>query len=139
VYEAMKTAAVVFRGTVLKAEVLKPHPEMQGRQRYAVTLRATEYWKGDRGATVLLYDLEPRPDCLGAGLEIGNEYLIFATEEGARELRYAEDDFVYGWTDILAPGTPMLWPQTNVPGGDLKNPQVRRWMRQLGKGRRSLH
>ena len=63
--EALKGATIVFRGTVLKSAVLKQHPEMGSRQRYAVTLRATEYWKGDRGDTVMLYDLDPGTDCLG--------------------------------------------------------------------------
>jgi hypothetical protein len=89
--EALKTAAVVFRGTVLKSEVLRSHPEMRGRQRYAVTFRAIEYWKGDRGKTVLLYDLDPGTDCLGTELRVGKEYLIFASEEGASDLRRAAD------------------------------------------------
>ena len=80
--EALKAAAIVFRGIVLKSEVLRRHPEMRGRQRYAVTFRAIEYWKGDQGETVLLYDLDPGTDCLGAGLQVGKEYLIFASKEG---------------------------------------------------------
>jgi hypothetical protein len=133
--EARKAAAVVFSGIVLRSDLLPPHPEMRGRQRYAVTLKVTRYWKGERGATVALYDISPGTDCLGAGLSVGKEYLIFAKEEGAREVRYAADDFVYGWTDILAPGTAMLMPQMNTPGGDLTKPQVRKWLRQLGRGR----
>ena len=50
--EALKVAAVVFRGTVTKTEALPTHPEVRGRQRFAVALRVTEYWKGDRGQTV---------------------------------------------------------------------------------------
>lgn len=135
--EALRAATVVFRGTVLKSEVLRQHPEMRGRKRYAVTLRATEYWKGDRGETVVLYDLDPGTDCLGVGLQVGKEYLIFAKEEGAADLRYAADDFAFGWTDVLPPGTPMLKPEANVPGGDLSDPGVKRSMHQLGKGRKA--
>ena len=42
--EALNLAAVVFHGTVLKSEALPLHPEMRGRQRFAVTLRVAEYW-----------------------------------------------------------------------------------------------
>jgi hypothetical protein len=134
--EAMRTATVVFRGTVVNSQELRQHPEMRGRKRYAVTLRATEYWKGDRGESVVLYDLDPGTDCLGFGLRVGKEYLIFAKEEAAADVRYAADDFAVGWTDVLAPGTPMLKPETNVPGGDLSDLSVRRSMRQLGSGRK---
>jgi hypothetical protein len=44
--EALKAAAVVFRGTVVTSSMLPLHPEMRGRQRFAVTLRVAEYWKG---------------------------------------------------------------------------------------------
>jgi len=134
--EALKAATVVFRGTVMKSEVLRQHPEMRGRNRYAVTLRATEYWKGDRGETVLLYDLDPGADCLGVGLQVGKEYLIFAKEQRATDLRYAVDDFAFGWTDVLPPGTLMLKPETNMTGGDLSDPKVKRSMHQLGTGRK---
>jgi hypothetical protein len=41
----------------------------------------------DRGETVKLYDVSPGTDCMGAGLQVGEEYLIFASEEGARDYR----------------------------------------------------
>ena len=132
--EALKSSTVVLRGTVLKSEILRDHPEMRGRHRYAVTLRVAEYWKGNRGETVILYDLDPGTDCLGYGLQVGKEYLIFAWEEGARDYRLAADDFSFGWTDVLTSGTPMLQPRTNVPGGDLSEATVRRQPRQLGRG-----
>jgi len=79
--EALKLAAVVFRGTVLSSKLLPSHPEMRGRQRFVVTVRVREYWKGNPGETVTLYDLAPGTDCMGAGLRPGNEYLIFAAKE----------------------------------------------------------
>jgi hypothetical protein len=133
----LKLAAVVFRGTVLKSEALPMHPEMRGRQRFAVTLRVVEYWKGTRGATVTLCDLSPGTDCMGAGLQLGKEYLIFASEEGARDHRLDADFFWYGWTDVLASGTPMLQPMATF-GGDLSEPGVRADMRKLGRGKRPL-
>lgn len=133
--EGLKLAAVVFRGTVLKSEVLPTHPEMRGRQRFAVTLRVAEYWKGYRGATVTLYNLSPGTDCIGAGLRPGSEYLIFASEEGARDHRPDGDFLWYGWTDVLPSGTPMLQPLATL-GGDLSDPVVRGDMRKLGRGKK---
>ena len=80
-------AAVVFRGTVLNSDVLARHPEMKGRERYAVTFRVSEYWKATRGEIVVVYDLAPGTDCMGAGLRIGREYLIFTSEEEAKNYR----------------------------------------------------
>ena len=133
--EALKVAAVVFRGAVLKSEPLPIHPEMRGRQRFAVKMRVAEYWKGNRGETVTLYDLSPGTDCMGAGLKPGKEYLIFASEEGARDHRLDADFFWYGWTDVLTSGMPMLQPMARF-GGDLSDPRVRTDMRELGRGRR---
>ena len=132
--EALKLAVVVFRGAVLKSDALPMRPEMRGRQRFVVTLRVTEYWKGNRGATVTLYDLSPGTDCMGAGLQPGKEYLIFASEEGARDHRLDADTFWYGWTDLLNAGTPMLQPIATF-GGDLSEPHVRSDMAKLGRGK----
>jgi hypothetical protein len=132
--EALKLAAVVFRGTVLNSEPLPTHPEMRGRQRFAVMLRVAEYWKGDRGATITLYDLSPGTDCIGAGLQAGKEYLIFASEEGARDNRLG-GDLWYGWTDVLPSGTPILQPMATF-GGDLSQLVMRGNMRQLGRGKK---
>ena len=132
--ESLKLAAVVFRGTVLKSELLPQHLEMRGRQRFAVTLHVTEYWKGYRGETLTLYDLAPGTDCMGAGLRVGKEYLIFAKEEPAKDYRDG-DFFWFGWTDVLPAGTPMLWPLATL-GGDLSLPIARTKMRQLGRGKK---
>jgi hypothetical protein len=99
--EALGTSAVVFSGTVLKSDRLPEHREMRGRQRYIVTLRVNECWKGNPGKIVTLYDLDPMTDCMGAGLRVGREYLVFASEEGATDHRLAADFFWYGWTDVL--------------------------------------
>ena len=133
--EALKLAAVVFRGTVLSSKLLPSHPEMRGRQRFVVTVRVREYWKGNPGETVTLYDLAPGTDCMGAGLRPGNEYLIFASEEGARDYQPDGDFFWFGWTDVLPAGTPMLQPLGTL-GGDLSDAVVQSNMRQLGRGKR---
>jgi len=133
--DALKFAALVFRGTVVSPMPLPLHPEMRGRQRFAVTVRVGEYWKGNRGEIVTLYDLAPGTDCMGAGLLPGHEYLIFASEEGTRDYRPDNDFLWYGWTDVLAVGTPMLQPLATF-GGDLSHPGVRSNMRQLGRGKK---
>ena len=133
--EALKLAAVVFRGTVVSSKLLSSRPEMRARQRFAVTLRVSEYWKGNRGETVTLYDLSPGTDCMGASLRPGKEYLIFASEEGARDYRLDNDFFWFGWTDVLPSGTPMLQPMATL-GGELSHSIVRSNMRQLGRGRK---
>jgi hypothetical protein len=142
--EALGISAVVFRGTVLKSDRLPEHREMHGRQRYAVALRVIEYWKGDPGRMVTLYDLDPGTDCMGAEFRVAREYLIFASEEGATDHRLdgisasgkATDSFWYGWTDVLKPGTPMLQPATGCNmGGDLSDSAVRQQLRQLGPGK----
>jgi hypothetical protein len=132
--EALKLAAVVFRGTVLSSTTLPLHLEMRGRLRFAVTFRVAEYWKGRSGDTITLYDLSPGTDCMGAGLRPGKEYLIFASEEGARDYR-PDGDLWYGWTDVLPAGTRMLQPMGTF-GSDLSDPLVRGNMRQLGRGKK---
>jgi hypothetical protein len=67
----MSNASLVFRGTALESKLLTQHPEMRGRQRYAVTFRVSEYWKGAPGQTVTLYDLDAGTDCMGFGYEVG--------------------------------------------------------------------
>jgi hypothetical protein len=132
--EELKLAAVVFRGTVLKSEQLAMHPEMRGRQRFRVTLRVSEYWKGNLGETVTLYDLAPGADCMGQGMRPDKEYLIFASEEGARDHRF-DNIFWFGWTDVLPAGTPMLQPMGTL-GGELSDAVVHSNMQHLGRGRK---
>src|SRR5260370_16744174 len=134
--EALKSAAVVLRGTVVKADKFPEHPRMRGRQRWAVTLRVVEYWKGNPGQIATLYDLDPGTDCMGAGLQVGKEYLIFASEETAKDYQPDADFFWYGWTDVLAPGTPILHPKTACPpAAALSIPTARQQLLQLGQGK----
>jgi hypothetical protein len=67
----MSHASLVFRGTALENKLLTQHPEMRGRQRYAITFRVIEYWKGTPGQTVRLYDVDAGSDCMGFGYEVG--------------------------------------------------------------------
>jgi len=106
---------------------------MGSRQRYAIRLSVSEYWKGDRGKTITLYDLSPGTDCIGHGFERGREYLIFATQEGARDY-FLGDDFWFGWADVLPPGTMMLQPIIAGVGGATSAQFVRQEIRELGHG-----
>jgi hypothetical protein len=82
----------------------------------------------------MVYHLAPGTDCLGARLQVGKEYLLFATEEGARDYRVDGDFLWYAWTDVLPRGMLMLQPMATL-GGDLAVPSVRSTMRELGRGK----
>lgn len=131
----MKSSALVFRGSVSHVETLPEHPKMRGRQRYAVTFLVDEYWRGTPAQTITLYDLDPGTDCMGAGFQSGRTYLVFASEEMAKDNQPDPDFFWYGWTDVLPPGSPMFLPITAcMPGGDTSVGAVRKQIRQLGRG-----
>jgi hypothetical protein len=131
---AISDAPVVFVGTVLKSELLRQHPEMRGRRRYAVTFRVREYWKGTRERTLKLYDVDPGTDCLGAGFEAGKQYLVYASEQPVKDTSF-DDFFWIGWTDVLAKGATMLQPMMAcMPGGNTKEPLVQKTLRELGRG-----
>jgi hypothetical protein len=135
--EAMASSALVFRGSVTNVETLPSHPKMRGRQRYAVTFLVNEYWRAATPAqTVTLYDLDPGTDCMGAGFQKGRTYLVFAAADKARDYQLDDpDSFLVGWTDVLPPGTPMFQPLVAcMPGGDTSRPEVRKHLRQLGRG-----
>ena len=131
---ALTHAAVLFRGTALQSEVLPQHLEMRGRARYSVTFRVNEYWKGTPALTLKLYHLASGTDCMGGDCEVGKEYLHYASEEGARDLKM--DDFFWsGWTDVIPQGKPMLQPiEACIPGGETTDPAVRAALLDLGKG-----
>ena len=132
---ALHDASVVFRGRVLKVELLPQHPEMHGRKRYRTTFQVLKYWKGAAKNTIALYDLDPGTDCEGAGFEIGPEYLVFARISPAKDYRLG-DFFWFGWTDVVPQGAPIL--QANVactPWGETSTTLVQRAMRELGRGR----
>lgn len=133
--EAMRGVSVVFRGTAIESKVLPQHPDMRWRRRYVVTFQVRQFWKGDPKRAVTLYDLEPGSDCTGAGFEAGHEYLVYAVLREAKDYNL-DDVFWFGWTDILAPGTPMLEPVVGcMPGGETSFRSVRKALRQLGRGR----
>jgi hypothetical protein len=61
----MADDAVVFRGVVVERKTLPSRAEMRGRNRYAITFRVDEYWKGSPGRTLVIFGLDPGTDCLG--------------------------------------------------------------------------
>jgi len=83
-----------------------------------------------------LYVLEAGMDCMGTRFDRGKEYLVFGSEERAKDYQPDLDFFWFGWTDVLAPGTPMFQPITAcVPGGDTSAAEIRKQLRQMGRGR----
>jgi len=133
--EAMNSSALVFRGSVVDVERLAEHPLMRGRQRYAYTFRVAEYWRGSPTRTIRLYALDASMDCMGTRFDSGKEYLVFGSEEKAKDYQPDPNFYWYGWTDVLAPGTPMFQPITAcVPGGNTSASEVRKQLRQLGRG-----
>lgn len=132
--EAAKSSALVFRGSVVHTDKLPEHPGMRGRQRYAVTFLIHEYWRGNPVQTVTLYDLDPGTDCMGAGFQSGRSYLV-SRRRRRRGITSQPDFFWFGWSDVLAPGTPMFRPITAcMPGGDTSAGAVRAQIQQLGRG-----
>jgi len=131
----MSNASLVFRGTVRRIKTLPQHPEMKGRRRYAATFRIDEYWKGAPGQIATIYFLDA--GCLAAGYETGKEYLVYGSLQEAKDYR-ADDIFLYGWTDVLPPGTPMLVPTACTPDGQTSSRLVRDTLRELGPGRLPL-
>jgi hypothetical protein len=130
----MADDAVVFRGMVTERKTLPSRTEMRGRNRYAITFRVDEYWKGSPGRTLVIYGLDPGTDCLGdGGYQVGKEYLVYASEQRAKDVLMG-DYFWYGWKDILAEGSVMLVPDTACkPGGEATKARVA--LDELGPGR----
>jgi hypothetical protein len=75
----------------MESKVLPQHPEMKGRRRYAVTFQVNRYWKGSPTYNITLYDLDAGTDCHGFDYQVGKEYLVYASQEKARDYRF--DDF----------------------------------------------
>ncbi len=129
-------AGLVFRGTVTQHKTLPLHPKMRGRQRYAVTFRVQEYWKGTPAETVTLYTLDPGTDCLGEDYQVGKEYLVYASEQEVLDVQPDPDFFWYGWADVLTRGTKMWVPGNPcMPGGEVSASEVKAALRQLRRGR----
>jgi hypothetical protein len=129
----MRTSTVVFRGVVTERKLLPTRADMRGRNRYAITFKVEEYWKGPLKRLVVIYGVDPGTDCLGdGGYQVGQEYLVYATETYARDF-YLGEDFWYGWADILPLNTRILIPDTAcMPGGEISS--VKHILRELGKG-----
>ncbi len=108
---------------------------MKVRNRYAITFRVNEYWKGSLGRRVTLYGIDARADCMGGGgYQVGKNYLVYAGQGKARDIILENGFFWYGWTDVLPEGTPMLVPQLAcTPGGETST--ATQAIRELGKGR----
>ncbi len=130
----MEGVGAVFRGKVLQREVLAQYPETSHRKRYRLTMRVFEQWRGNLKGSVTLYDVDPRPDCMGAGLEADREYLVYASD--LRSWAARPGIFSFGWSDVVPIDAPMLQPHNVcLPGGLVSDPRVRKVLRQIGKGR----
>lgn len=142
--EAMSKAAVVFRGVVIeKTEVTRPD---MVAQRFVTRFRVKEYWKGNPGEVLTLYDTQvfPTLDC-GPSFEAGKEYLVYAVEEQSEDLMIQEAErkllgaqnprirFVRGWTDVVPRGTRIL--TRGLGTGEVTDPDVRRCIQVLTAGR----
>jgi hypothetical protein len=130
----MADDAVVFRGVVMERKTLPRRAEMRGRNRYAITFRVDEYWKGTPGRTLVIYALDNSTDCMrDGGYQVGKSYLVFAYEQPAKDFLVG-DYFWHGWKDILPEGSPMLLPDIACkPGGEVG--KVRAVLDQLGPGK----
>ncbi len=132
---AMESMGAVFRGKVRQKEILAQHPQMHGRARYRLTMQVLEQWRGELQDTVTLYDMDPGTDCMGTGLQVGREYLVYASDSRSADTRI-EDKFWFGWIDVVPEGTPMLRPDgACLPGGLVSDPRVQKALKQIGKGR----
>lgn len=133
--DAMDSASLVFRGTVIARSALPPHPQMRGRSRYAITFRVDEYWKGSPSSTVTIYKPNAGIDCdSGDYHEVGKNYLVYADQVEARDAK-ADDYFMYGWSDVLPSETKILiGVDACAPSGETTEKRVRKALRQLGKG-----
>ncbi len=126
-------STVVFRGVVTERKTLPLRPDMHGRNRYSITFRVDEYWKGSPGRTVVIYGMDPTPDCLGdGGYRSGKEYLVFAYQQRSTDVLIGPDLW-YGWKDILPEGSPMLTPTVCRFGGETAN--IGESLRLLGRGK----
>jgi hypothetical protein len=107
---------------------------MHGRERYAITFRIDESWKGTRQRTVIVYGMTDGTDCKGgSGYEVGQNYLVFADEKPSQD-KVIGGLFLYGWTDVVAKGTPILEPQECSPSGEISREFVIEALKRLGKG-----
>ncbi len=129
----MEGMGAVFRGKVMQREVLAPYPETSHRKRYRLTMQVFEQWRGNLNGSVTLYDVDPRPDCMGARLEAGREYLVYASD--LRSWAAKPGIFSFGWADVVPVDATMLQPHNVcLPGGLVSDLRVQKALRQIGKG-----
>lgn len=127
-------ASAVFRGTVIEKKLLPARTEMQWRDRYAITFRIDECWKGSHRRNVVVYGMRDGTDCKGgSSYEVGKRYLVFAEEHPSQDV-IAGELFWYGWTDVVPKGTSMLEPQGCTPSGEVSKEFVIKALKRLGKG-----
>lgn len=106
---------------------------MRQRNRYAITFRVDEYWKGSARQTIILYGMDGGTDCLGGGGHgVGKNCLVYASEQEVKDVIMEDGFFWYGWTDVLPRGTKVLTPTSCSPGGESSG--VRKGLSELGKG-----
>jgi hypothetical protein len=133
-------ASVVFRGTVTDRQTLAARPEMPDRKRYAITFRVDEYWDESVQRSIVIYGLDDSADCMGgSSLEVGKNYLVFATARPSEDVYLTPDvgkkRFWYSWTDVLPEGTPVLMLTACAPTGETVQPFVKEALQRLGKGK----
>jgi hypothetical protein len=130
----MREMTLIFRGVVVRSDLLPQHPDMRGRPRYRVLFHVQEYWKGKPVGDVTLHVLDPGTDCLGEEYEVGKEYLVLVSERKAYDYKL-DEFFWYGWTDVVKEGTLIHEPVTAcLPVGDTHLRLVRKTLRSLGRG-----
>ncbi len=83
-----------------------------------------------------LYSLSSGTDCVGGNYDLGQKYLIFASEQPAQDHKLGEF-FWYGWTDVVPKGALIIEAMTAcIPGGKTADAVVKTALRELGEGRR---
>jgi hypothetical protein len=98
---AMADVTVVFRGTVIQRKILPQRVEMKRRDRYAVTFRVDEFWKGSVGRNVIVHVVDSGTDCLSdGGYEVGKNYLVYANRSGRQRRQFGRRVLV--WLDRRA-------------------------------------
>ena len=60
--------------------------EMEGQDRYAITIQVDEYWNGIPGRSVILYGLDRGTDCLGDGGYETGRTMVYASESAVKDV-----------------------------------------------------
>jgi hypothetical protein len=134
--DGLPISDLVFRGTMLNVKRLSEIGGLLGRLRYATTFRIDQYWAGSPSTDVItLYDLAPGRDCLRFEFEIGKEYLVFAIEGPAWDVRQDDAHLALGSPSLLAPDTPALQLAGCAHGRPTSDEEVQGVMSLLGAGK----